>query len=166
MENSTLVSISQTDTCFGVGCASWATQNSETAAQICKVVLNRSLGERQFIPIHPCCSHWREKKLSGVQMQILQVTNSTTQHYLHIPTAPGTEHTPKHLTLSRWAKKWVHPYVTEGEVQPRDTSWLSQGTQQQVRGLGVSGTHLQHRSKENSPPSEAQGGTTLKESPG
>lgn len=89
-------------------------------------MLNISFGGRQFILIHPCCSHRRVERRKR-QRSRCKYYRSQIAHYLCILTASGTEHSPKHLTLSRQAKKWVYPYLTEGKVWPRDKRWLSQG---------------------------------------
>lgn len=110
----------QTDTWFAIGCVSLATQKSQPTALIFKVVLNISLWEREFIPVHSMTEEYREENLSGPD------ANTTDHNKQYSITYASSLHQVQALThiLSRQAKTWVYPSLT-GRVQPRDTRWLS-----------------------------------------
>lgn len=123
MENSTLVSILKTNR-YLLYCQQCQLSHIEkwtscTNFQGC--AWHKPLRERKLIPIHPC-SHRR----SG-RSRCKYDRSQAVQHYLRIFTAPATERSPKHPTVSRQAKIRVYPSLTEAGMQPWDKRWLSQG---------------------------------------
>lgn len=67
-------------------------------------MLNVRLGETHFTPIHPCCCHGSAERIKP-HWPRCKYRRSQIAHHLCILTAPGPGRSPKHRTLSRWAKK-------------------------------------------------------------